>query len=81
MQTTQILAVGRCDFTLFDGCGELPLFNPDIEMNPPLAVVRLWQHIQDVDVIVIASPEYAHGVTGVIKNTLDWLVGYSPFAY
>jgi chromate reductase, NAD(P)H dehydrogenase (quinone) len=24
---------------------------------------------------MIASPEYAHGVTGVIKNALDWIVG------
>ena len=26
------------------------------------------------DGIVISSPEYAHGVPGVLKNLLDWLV-------
>jgi NAD(P)H-dependent FMN reductase len=27
------------------------------------------------DAVVIASPEYAHGVPGVLKNALDWIVG------
>ena len=30
--------------------------------------------------MLIASPEYAHGVSGTIKNALDWLVGFEPFA-
>jgi chromate reductase, NAD(P)H dehydrogenase (quinone) len=30
--------------------------------------------------VVIASPEYAYGVAGTIKNALDWLVGFEPFA-
>ena len=33
------------------------------------------------DGLIISSPEYAHGVTGTIKNALDWLVGHIPFAY
>ncbi|MDB4885485.1 MAG: reductase [Gemmatimonadetes bacterium] len=28
-----------------------------------------------VDGVVISTPEYAHGVPGVLKNALDWLVG------
>lgn len=33
------------------------------------------------DAVLIASPEYAHGVTGTIKNTLDWLVSHPGFAF
>jgi NADPH-dependent FMN reductase len=27
------------------------------------------------DAVLISSPEYAHGVPGVLKNALDWVVG------
>lgn len=66
--------------TLFDGLGELPLFNPDCEENPPTAITRFRAHIAAADALLIASPEYAHGVTGTIKNALDWLVSFEPFA-
>lgn len=64
---------------LYHRLGELPLFNPDIETPEPVPVARLREHILDSDALLIASPEYAHGVTGVIKNALDWMVGNESF--
>ncbi|MDF5726788.1 MAG: NAD(P)H-dependent oxidoreductase, partial [Rhizonema sp. PD38] len=29
--------------------------------------------------LVISSPEYAHGIPGVLKNALDWLVSGEEF--
>lgn len=43
-------------------------------------MVRLHGHVAAADALLIASPEYAHGVTGTIKNALDWLVGFEGFA-
>jgi chromate reductase, NAD(P)H dehydrogenase (quinone) len=66
---------------VFDGLGHLPLFNPDLEGDPPGAVSRLREAVAESDALLIASPEYAHGVTGTIKNTLDWLVSFEPFVH
>ena len=57
----------------------MPLFNPDIEETDPLSVATLRNQIIAADALIIASPEYAHGITGVLKNALDWLVGSEAF--
>lgn len=66
---------------LYSGLGELPLFNPDIEANQPEPVANLREQILASDALLIASPEYAHGVTGALKNALDWMVGNETFVY
>jgi NAD(P)H-dependent FMN reductase len=54
---------------------EVPLFNPDIDVDPgPPSVVALRNAIARADAVLISSPEYAHGVPGALKNALDWLV-------
>ncbi|MCG8275274.1 NADPH-dependent FMN reductase [Stenotrophomonas sp. NLF4-10] len=81
LRAAQSLSPTGVDFRIFDRQGQLPLFNPELEPNAPEPVLALWESVTASDAIVIASPEYAHGVTGTIKNTLDWLVGHIPFAY
>ena len=56
------------------GFGHLPLFNPDLDDPEPPGVACLRRDIAAADGILIASPEYAHGVSGVLKNALDWMV-------
>lgn len=60
--------------------GGLPLFNPDHEQFPPELVSKFRATVRLADAMIIASPEYAHGVSGVLKNALDWLVGSDGFA-
>lgn len=60
---------------LFDGLADLPIFNPDFETGPePAAVSHLRREVRAADGIIIAAPEYAHGIPGGLKNALDWLV-------
>lgn len=66
--------------TVYSDLGDLPLFNPDLESIPPAEVVRFHSLVAEADALLIASPEYAHGVTGTLKNALDWLVGFEGFA-
>lgn len=51
---------------------DLPLFNQDLEGNPPAPVVRLRQEIQAADGVLIVTPEYNRSITGVLKNAIDW---------
>ena len=73
------LAPADMSVEVFDGLAELPLFNPDIEATDPPAVTRLRKQLIAADAVIIASPEYAHGVTGVMKNALDWMVSSEAF--
>src|SRR5471032_1144965 len=72
------VAPADIEVRLYRDLGQLPLFNPDITDMPPL-VAALYEQLIDADAVVIASPEYAHGVTGAIKNGLDWMVGNQSF--
>ena len=79
------LARPAADIEIADWLGRLPLFNPDLEAAEdgelPRAVQALHLAVAASDAIVIASPEYAHGVSGTIKNALDWLVSFPPFIH
>lgn len=62
--------------SVFAGLADLPPFNPDHDLDPPHAAVATFRAALSVsDVVLICTPEYAHGVPGVLKNALDWVVG------
>lgn len=73
------LAAPPLQVIVFGGLGHLPLFNPDLEADPPGTVVAFRNAVGKADALIIASPEYAHGISGVLKNALDWLVSYEGF--
>lgn len=55
---------------------ELPFFDPKIQFGAevPHSVQSLRHYAFESDYIVIATPEYAHGIPGVLKNALEWLI-------
>lgn len=59
----------------------LPLFNHDREDELIPALVELKGNLKSADGLIIASPEYAHGISGPMKNALDWLVSGDEFPY
>lgn len=52
---------------------DVPLFDSDLEAGgDPAAVVHFKRAIYEADAVLIATPEYQHGVPGPLKNALDW---------
>ena len=62
--------------------GHLPLFNPDLDddENLPPAVAEFRSCAEETEGVIIVSPEYAHGPSGVTKNAMDWLIGSGGLA-
>jgi chromate reductase, NAD(P)H dehydrogenase (quinone) len=78
----QSLAPADMAFTLWRGLGDLPHFNPDLDTATPPAAVAAWREaVTAAGVLLLCTPEYAHGVPGVLKNALDWLVSYEAFLH
>ncbi|GED69323.1 hypothetical protein BRE01_30250 [Brevibacillus reuszeri] len=60
---------------IYEGLGDLPHFNPDIDVDEGPAPVReLRKQLMEADGVLFCTPEYGNGVPGVLKNALDWLV-------
>ena len=59
--------------TLYERLVEIPPFNPDLDGDDVAESVRDFRsRLQAADGVLVSSPEYAHGVPGVLKNALDW---------
>lgn len=54
---------------------DIPLYNPDVEREHgfPESVSELRAQVARADGLVFATPEYNWSVSGVLKNTIDWL--------
>jgi chromate reductase, NAD(P)H dehydrogenase (quinone) len=66
---------------VYGDLAKLPPFNPDDDIeDKPKPVATLLALVAASDALVIAAPEYAHGIPGALKNALDWLVASETFA-
>lgn len=53
---------------------DIPLYNADVEREGDPEPVRLLKDaLREADALVVATPEYNHGMPGVTKNVIDWL--------
>ena len=67
------LAPESMEIRIFDRVGDIPLFNQDVEdEGDPEAVSALKEAIRSADGLLLVTPEYNHGVPGVMKNLVDW---------
>ncbi|MFI1197816.1 NAD(P)H-dependent oxidoreductase [Micromonospora sp. NPDC020750] len=68
------LAPAGMEIDLFDGLGELPLYNQDLDtrQGSPAPVTRWRNAIREADGLIIVTPEYNSSIPGVVKNAIDW---------
>lgn len=53
---------------------DIPVFNADLEARgTPASVAALRATVRAADGLLLVTPEYNHGVPGVLKNAIDWL--------
>lgn len=62
--------------TRFIEIGTLPLYNFDLEADPPPEWRRFRDDIRAADAVLFVTPEYNRSVPGVLKNAID--VGSRP---
>lgn len=67
----EAIAEGRLEFVTVDM--NLPLFNEDLESDPPASVVLARDIVKSAEVVLLVTPEYNRGPSGVMKNAIDWL--------
>ena len=75
LRAAVLVAPENLTVELYTGLGALPPFNPDQDDADIPAVLDFRRRLREADAVLISSPEYAHGVSGVLKNALDWVVG------
>ncbi|HTC86494.1 MAG TPA: NADPH-dependent FMN reductase [Candidatus Acidoferrum sp.] len=52
---------------------DIPLFNQDVEdRGDPVSVAAFKAALAGADALLVATPEYNHGIPGVLKNAIDW---------
>ena len=80
LEAASQLAPAGLRLNSYQDMAQLPLFNPDTDVEPlPSSVLALRAAVGTSDALLIACPEYAHGIPGAFKNLLDWLVGSLEF--
>lgn len=57
--------------------GQLPLYNQDLDDQPPKEWIEFRKRLENYDGIVFVTPEYNRSVPGVLKNAID--VGSRPY--
>ena len=60
------------ELELWEGLGDLPLYDEDLEPDAPESVRRLREAWAAADAILFSTPEYNGSVPGGLKNAIDW---------
>ncbi len=81
LQAVSMIVPSEVQVPIFGELDDLPYFNPELDEEPAHPMVAKFRTaLLDADAVLISSPEYAHGIPGVLKNALDWVVRSGEFS-
>jgi chromate reductase, NAD(P)H dehydrogenase (quinone) len=73
LRAARELAPPGAEIVEFD-LSPIPLYNGDVEAaGDPAPVASLRAAVGEADALLLATPEYNRGTSGVLKNAIDWL--------
>lgn len=68
------------EFTTLNTISALPIYNPDLDVEPlPAPVIDTRHKVREADLLLFSTPEYIHSLPAALKNLLEWLVGDPDF--
>lgn len=77
----QELTADNWEMTICDYPELLPHYNPDLDTEVAPELVNAFRKaVSESDGVLICTPEYAMGIPGTLKNTLDWTVSVGSFS-
>jgi chromate reductase len=73
LRAAQKINPGGMAIEAFDGLGDIPLYNSDLDTDlPPQPVVELRRRVVAADGLLILTPEHNYSIPAALKNALDW---------
>jgi len=83
LRAAQAFAPPGVTVRIWEGLGEIPLYDGDVEEKGlPAPVAEMNEEIRRAGAVLVVTPEYSTSIPGVLKNALDWGArppGKSPF--
>src|SRR5689334_432461 len=70
-----VLVTSGVEVGQFEGLASILPMNPDHGDDPGEGVLAFRAQLGAADAVILAAPEYAGAIAGVVKNALDWIVG------
>ena len=71
------LMPGEISYSIYPEIDKIPLFDESDDVPEP--VTKFRNAVESADAVLFCSPEYAFGVSGVLKNVIDWTVSSGEF--
>ncbi len=73
LRAAEELVPAGMEIQVFEGLGQIPPYNVDVESQGDPAPVAAWKEaIASADALLFVTPEYNYAVPGVLKNAFDW---------